>query len=107
MKERLIFAPNLYLGEGISADKVDKIKNKLLKKPFSCSITVISISRNPRDQLEIYEARQLVQNYYLKNPPYVVGLASDYEEALEIVRRIVVECLKKREDCALKEYLLC
>lgn len=107
MKERLIFAPNLYLGEGISADKVDKIKNKLLKKPLSCGITIITISRNPRDQLEIYQARQLVQSYYRNNPPYVVGLASDREEALDLVRQIVAECLKQREDCALKEYLLC
>ncbi|MCM1568264.1 MAG: hypothetical protein NC081_02315 [Roseburia sp.] len=107
MKERLIFAPNLYLGEGISADKVDRIKNKLQNKPISCGETIIALSRNPSDQLEIYQARQLVQSYYQKNPPYVVGLASDREEALALVQQIVLECMERRGGCALKEYLLC
>ena len=68
---------------------------------------LISVSRNPYDQLEIYEARQLCQPYYRKYPPYVVGIAGSREEAFALVEQIAAQCLQERGDCRLKEYLGC
>ena len=73
----------------------------------SCGLFLITVSRNPSDQLEIIQTRQLAQRYYNKFPPYVAGIAAGYDEALEVVEELVKECLKARGDCALKEYLLC
>ena len=70
-------------------------------------VFLITLSRNPSDQLEIYDAKQLVQSYYKKNPPYVVGLSGNYEEAVALVARMTEECLNSRGDCCLKEYLQC
>ena len=103
----LTYHPHLYLGESIKAEKLDKIKKKLEKKPLLSGLFLITLSRNASDQLEIYEARQLVQSYYKKNPPHVIGIAVSHAEAVAIVERIVQECLQARQDCALKEYLLC
>lgn len=97
----------LYLGKSIRTEKLDKIKKKLETKPLFAKVFLITISRNPSDQLEIYQAKQLAQRYYEKNPPYVVGIAGDYNEAVELIEKLVQECLKERGDCALKEYLLC
>ena len=107
MSIALKYHPRLYLGESVNAKKLDKIKIKLENKPFFSGVFLITLSRNPSDQLEIYAARQLVQSYYKKNPPYVVGLAGDYEEAVALVTQITEECLKSRGDCRLKEYLQC
>lgn len=96
---------NLYLGESINAEKLDKLKKKLETKPFLSSVFLITLSRNPSDQLEIYDAKQLVQSYYKKNPPLVIGIAGSYGEAVTLVERIVEECLQSRGDCSLKEYL--
>lgn len=101
------YHPNLYLGNGIKAKKLDKIKKKLENKPVLSGVFLISISRNPYDQLEIYEARQLCQSYYKKYPPYVVGIAGNREDAFALVERIAADCLKARGDCSLKEYLQC
>ena len=103
----LEYHPNLYLGEGIKKKKLDKIKKKLENKPLFSSVFLISLSRNPFDQLEVYEARQLCQPYYRKCPPYVVGIAKNREEAIALVEEIVTECLAVRGDCALMEYLRC
>lgn len=107
MAVKLNYHPDLYLGESIDRKKLDKIKKKLEDKPLLSGVFLIAISRNPSDQLEIYDARQLVQKYYETNPPYVVGIAADHDEAMKMVEQIARECMEKRGDCALKEYLLC
>ena len=101
------YHPNLYLGKGINEKKLDKIKKKLENRPVFSGVFLVSLSRNPYDQLEIYEARQLCQPYYQKHPPYVVGIAKNREEAFALVEEITAECLQARGDCALKEYLRC
>lgn len=107
MERKLTFYPELYLGESISSDKLDKLKEKLIKKPLFSALYVIALSQNPSDQLEIYAARQLAQSYYSKYPPYIIGITANYDEAVSLVEKIVQECIKERGDCALKEYLLC
>lgn len=107
MRRKPEYYSHLYLGESMNADKLDKIKKKLEKKPLISGVFLITLSKNPKDQLEIYDARQLVQTYYKKNPPYIVGIAADYEEAITLVEHIVRECVETRGDCSLKEYLLC
>ncbi|MDE6639710.1 MAG: hypothetical protein K2K63_04235 [Acetatifactor sp.] len=107
MAAKLNYHPDLYLGESIREKKLDKIKKKLENKPLLSGVFLIALSRNPSDQLEIYSARQLAQKYYAKYPPYVVGIAGNYDEAMKMVERMVQECVEKRGDCALKEYLLC
>lgn len=107
MAAKLNYHPDLYLGESINGEKLDKIKKKLENKPLLSGVFLIALARNPSDQLEIYNAGQLVQKYYVKNPPYVVGIAGNYDEAVTMVEQMVQECIEKRGDCALKEYLLC
>lgn len=107
MAKRVCYHSKLYLSEGITEEKLDKIKKKLENKPLLSSVFLVAISANQSDQLDIFDARQLVQPYYRKNPPYVIGITKSREEAISIVEEIVQECLRERGDCALKEYLLC
>lgn len=103
----IMYHPKLYLGGSIQEEKLDRIKKRLEKRPVFSGVFLVSLSRNAYDQLEIYEAKQLCQSYYQKYPPYVVGIAGNREEALQLVEQIVTECLRERGDCALKEYLRC
>ena len=107
MAERVLYHSKLYLGEGITEKKLDKIKKKLEKKPLFSGVFLIAVSASRSDQLDMFEARQLVQPYYEKNPPYVIGIAGSREDALSLIEQIVKECLRERGDCSLKEYLLC
>lgn len=107
MAAKLKYHPDLYLGESINRKKLDKIKKRLENKPLLSGVFLIALAGNPSDQLEIYDARQLAWKYYEKYPPYVVGIAGNHEEAVRMVEQMVRECIEKRGDCALKEYLLC
>lgn len=101
------FYPDLYLGESIKQKKLDKIKKKLEQNPLFAGVYVLALSRNPSDQLELYDAKQLAQSYYKENPPYIIGLVKNRQEGLELIEKIVGECLEARGDCSLKEYLKC
>lgn len=107
MGRKLTFCPELYLGEGINRKKLDKIKKKLIDKPLLANVYLITIAGNPSEQLEFFDARQLAQHYYESHQIVVVGIARDYNESLDIIERITQECLDKRGDCKLKEYLTC
>ena len=107
MAGKLKFAQNLYLGEGIAPEKLDKLKKRLNKKPLLANVYLITPARNPADQLDIFDARQLVQPHYKDEEFLVLGMDSGYEDALQLIERVTGECLKARGDCNLREYLLC
>ena len=39
MAGKLTFAPNLYLGESIASEKLDKLKKRLNKKPLLANVS--------------------------------------------------------------------
>ncbi len=106
MRSRLLFSSRLYLGDGIEEKKLGKIKHDLLCKPMWANVYVLTFAHNSQDQLEFFDARQMVQHYYEEYPLKVIGIAKDYADALQLVTRITEECLNSRGDCELREYLL-
>lgn len=99
------FYPRLYVGKKVK--NPTKLKAKLAKHAKLSDAYVITLSKNQHDQLEIQKAGCLAQKYYRLNPPYVIGLATDYDEAIEIVQQIVQETYAAQGNCKLKEYLAC
>ncbi len=99
------FYPRLYVGKSVK--NLNKIKAKLKKHSKLLDVYVITLSKNEFDQLEIHKAGYLSQKYYRMNPPYVIGIASDYDEAVDIVQQIAGEAFAAQGNCKLKEYLAC
>lgn len=95
------FYKYLYIGDTVK--ELPKIKQKL-KLHAGTSVYVICIAGGD-DQLEIYHSAYLKQKYYRYHPPVVIGIASDYDEAVEIIIKITKECLEATGGCNLKEYL--
>lgn len=107
MVKKLIYHPDLYTGDSINVKKLDKLKKRLEQKPLLTDVFLITIAQNPQDQLEIFSARQLAQNYYQKYPVTVVAIAGSYEEAVGLLEQLVRKCMEQRGDCNLKELFLC
>lgn len=107
MGRTFTYAPTLYLGEGITEQKLGRIKERLRTRLLWANVHLLTLARSPKEQLEILDARQLAQPHYAGHTFHVVGIASDWEGAVMLVERIARECLAARGDCALKEYLSC
>ncbi len=95
------FYKYLYVGDTIK--NPSKIKWKL-KHHAGVQIHVITIASGA-DQLEIFHSAYLQQRYFRHHPPVIVGIASNYEEAVQIIMKITQECLEFTGSCNLKEYL--
>lgn len=107
MKREYNFASKLYLGESIDHKKLDKIKKKLQKRPLLAKVYLLALATNPTDQLEFYDSRWLMFRHYDGYVPYIVGIASDEDEAIALVKTITEDCITKRGDCKLREFLKC
>lgn len=103
---QLVYYPNLYVSEGINREKLEKLKKGLSARPDKAGLYLLTLPGNSSDQLDIYASKYLRQKYYDRRPLYVIGIAEDYDKAVDIVMRIVWETWTARGDARLKEYLL-
>ncbi len=95
------FYKYLYIGDTVTDPA--KVKWKL-KHHAGVQVYVVTIASGA-DQLEIFHSAYLKQKYYRYHPPVIVGIASGYEEAVQIIVNITQECVEIMGNCNLKEYL--
>lgn len=96
------FYKNLYVGESIT--NPNKVKWKLRRNAGQFQVYVIALAQGD-GQLEIYHCAFLQQKYYKKNPPYIIGIAGKYEEAVELVIKITEAALEKTGSADLVKFL--
>lgn len=102
MKIALRFTDKFYTGSGLLYN--ERIAKWRLKNfVFIKDMFVLMLPENETGQLEIMKASYLKQDYYIKNPPLVVGCTGSQEEAVEIVMRLVDEQLKRTGDASIRE----
>lgn len=80
----------LYVSESIGK-KANRIKWKINHNAGTVSVYVIAFASNRENLLDIIPAWNLMQRAYPKRDVKIIGLAKGYDEALELVRRIVDE----------------
>ncbi len=95
------FYKYLYIGDTVTNPK--KIKRKL-KLHAGVNVYVITMASG-RDQLELFHSAYLKQRYYRYHPPVIVGIASDYGEAVGMITMMTQECVNATGSGNLKEYL--
>ena len=100
---RMQWAENLYLSDK-TAKKGDKIIKKANRGIGMLSIYLITLASNPENLFDIFHAAHLKQPAFYKQDLYVVGIASGYEEALELVQRMIDNIYRKTGGFAVREY---
>lgn len=98
------FYKNLYVGETIKNPKAIKKKLKYHAKQLKTYVVMLPSGAG---QLEICHSMLLEQPFYKKkdNSPYVIGIAGNYDEAVELVCRIAGEAVAQNGNADIKNYL--
>ncbi len=96
------FYKNLYVGESIT--NPNKVKWKLRRNAGQFKVYIIALAQGD-GQLEIYHCAFLQQKYYRKYPPYIIGIAGGYDEAVELVIKITEAAMEKTGSPDLKKFL--
>lgn len=97
------FSKKLYLGDSVRHP--EKIKWKIRTGRGQLGIYLITISQTT-DQLDCFHNALLKQRFFRKQPLYIVGLASDYGEALALIEKIAQDVYDKTKSADIKSYLL-
>lgn len=92
----------LYLGENVASRK-EKILEKLKKKETVLNVYLVILPRYPKKQLEFFDAVLLHQKRF-QGDLSLVGLASGYMEALDVVKRITEEVYRETKDADIKDF---
>ena len=67
-------------------------------------VYVITLSNNPNDELDIIPSYVLMQKIYKDMELIVVGIASDRDNALELLNRMTYDCLNETGNVSFKQY---
>ncbi len=98
----MLFYSKLYVGERVR--NLRQIKSRLKKGSLFTNAYIITFAEG-NDLLEIYDSKIFAQKHYKDFPRMVVGIATDYNEAVGLVVKIMDETFEKRQDCNVKAYL--
>lgn len=94
----------LYASDSISHKK-RKILHKLKRNKFQFNVYAIVLPLGDSGILEIYPAYVFLQEIYKKQDVFIVGLASDRDEAYKLVDNIVMDCYKDTGQFDIKKYI--
>lgn len=99
------FYCNLYLGETIEKKKNYLIR-RLEKGKILLGIYVIVLPLDEKNQMEIFDSGMLMQKYFHREERFVVGIASGFDEALDLTLRITEEVYEETGGADLKTFIL-
>ena len=90
----MLFHNKLYVDEDISKQK-KKIMRRLKHNKETIGVYIITLSLNPEDELDIYPSYVLRKKEYIDKNIIVVGIASDKENAMELLVKMTDDCFKE------------
>lgn len=98
------FSKNIYASPDL-IHKKSRTKWALKYGMGNVDVYILALPNN-NNQLEIVHARELKQTYYKLFPPFVVGFAKNYEEAVSLVCAILSDCYDKTGSYDIKQFIV-
>ena len=83
----------LYLGDKAKVNRFKILQAVRAEK--TSGYYVLTLASNQKNLLDIYSAGSWNQPYFKQLDPMIIGIAADYEDAAELVGKIVAEVFKK------------
>lgn len=87
-------------------DKKARIIRKLKQKKFQKGIYIITLAQGEQNHLEFFSALMLRQRIFQPEDLFVVGIASGYGEALDLIEQITDEVYQNTGDTDIRSYIL-
>lgn len=98
------FYYQIYFSESL-VNKKAKIIRKLKQNKIQPGIYLITLAQGRQNELEFFSILLLQQKIFHPEDLFVVGVASGYEEALELIEEITDDVYQKTKDAKIREYI--
>lgn len=96
---------NLYVSEVLEKKK-DKIIKNIQNHKYPFNVYVLTLHLEEGQHLEFYPASLFYQSAVEDDKLLLIGIASDYEDALFLVEKIAEEAYDKNKDVDIRKYLM-
>lgn len=101
----MIWYDDLFVGESIRPRRQRRIIRKVNNRSLFNHAYLLTLASNPDNLLDIIHVQVLRQRCYPKRELVVIGIAGDYEEAMELAGKILISFYEAQGDFKLKEYI--
>lgn len=95
---------HLYMGTEARRDRYRIVGRIRWNKPQTDAY-VITLASQADNLLDIYPSYVLLQKYYRQQEILIIGIAKGYDEAMEVMTRILMEVYEKTGTFNVKEYI--
>ena len=95
----------LYVQEQLEKKK-DKIIDKLIQKKVLLSCHVVTLSANPKNQLDIYSSKYLFQPGFSTEDLFVIAIVKSHDDALEFVENLLKDVYNETKGTDIRSYIL-
>lgn len=94
----------LYVGSKANAQK-SRIINKVNKYSKMPGIYILALPMNDKNVLDIYPLYILSQKHYKKADIRIVGIGCGYDEAMEVMQRLIIDCYQITGQCKISNMI--
>lgn len=101
----MVWYDDLFVGESIRPRRQKRIIRKVKKRSIFNAAYLLTLSANPQNLIDIIHTQVVRQRYYPKKDLVVIGLAGNYEEALQLAAEILVSLYTVQGNFGLREFL--
>lgn len=95
----------LYFTRSLASRK-EEILKKIKKRKWQFETYLIVLAKNSENHLEIFHSALLLQKLISDKELFLVGIADGYEEAVELVEKIVQEVYDENGNTDIRNYIL-
>jgi hypothetical protein len=99
----VLWNSRLYVGDKMKKKK-DKVVASINKREATFGIYCITFASHPSNLFDIMDANELLFPHYKKMEIRIVGLAKGKEEAIELVKGMLLEVYKETGDFDVRSY---
>lgn len=95
---------DLYVGYNL-LERKQEVVQKVIEGKIQFNIFVIALPENGYDTLEIYPSHVLTQNYYKMCEMMILGICYGKEEALDMMKLIIDDCMEETGSVDVRKYI--
>ena len=100
----ILFGKKLYTGKKAAGQRYELV-NRLTRGEAPGNVYILTTPSAGGNLLDLYPARILTESYYQQKTLPAIGIAVGREEALELIRTILQECLEETGGTDILSYL--
>ena len=102
---KLKYYNNLYFSESLTKPKLkEKLKNELKRNKLDKDLYLLVMSSNKQLGIEFFKVTYLQQEIFKDKSFFVIGLAKNYEEAKELVKKIIEDVMQHTGGLNVREF---